>query len=527
MSFVLADIFGDGAVLQRDKTIFVHGTCDKVEGEIVARILDSKKKVVATSVKTKMEEVEDKDAPRRFLIEFESQKAGGPYTLEVSDKGSTVSIKKVYIGEVWVAGGQSNMEMPLQKTEGAQEELEAAEYDGKIHYYCVHCPGEEGSQADFKWTSVDVSCAKNMSAIGYYFMKRIREEIKDCHVAIIGCFSGGTSVSSWQSVESLEKTIEGKKMLAEFEENCAGISDKDFEVLDKEYRQAKAKWIKDYDEYALKYPNLAQDDIQKFVGECPWPPPFGKKSYRRPGGLYEDMLLKFAPYGVKGVIFYQGEEDANEHADRYGDVFKTMIEEWRNSFLDEELPFIYAQLPMYIDHDRKFMGFEDYKWPKLRQEQLRISQEVENTWIAILTDCGEFDNLHPIDKKTPANRLALLALHYVYGKTNIKAMSPRPIDIRNSGVGAVEISFAGDFNMLLFKGFEESGFQMCGPDGEYIDCNASIDMDGKSVSLYSPTILAPYKVRYAWFSYGKANLVTETGLAIMPFEMSVVKSLGS
>ena len=204
-----------------------------------------------------------------------------------------------------------------------------------------------------------------------------------------------------------------------------------------------------------------------------------------------------------------------------------MIKEWRDVFFDDQLPFIFCQLPMYISKDRKYMDYDDMAWPLLREQQQIVAIDMPNVYMAVIVDCGEFNNLFPSDKKTPGDRLALLAEKFVYGFEKVDAVSPFIIDARR-GEG-VEISFGGDYLLLnLTTGFgpDDSGFELAGDDGKFYPAEASVDFDGKTVLLSCPMVEFPSKVRYAFFSYGPTPLHAQNGLTATPFQVRIDKDLG-
>ena len=147
--------------------------------------------------------------------------------------------------------------------------------------------------------------------------------------------------------------------------------------------------------------------------------------------------------------------------------------------------------------------------------------------MAVLTDCGEFDNPYPSDKKTPGERLAALALRFVYDQEEIPAVAPYVVDIRR-GEG-IEITFGGDYtnlNLITTFASDDSGFEIAGENGVFYPALASVDFDGRTVILRNSKVEVPARVRYAYFSYGMANLVADTGLAAAPFEVAIDNTIG-
>ena len=533
MSIILNGIFKDDMVIQRDREIRIFGvTSDVSDNKIKAVITDSRRRHLS---KAETEEISEDGS---FILKLPPLSKGGPYTLRVSSTADTEKVvrRRIYAGEVWLAGGQSNMEYPLVRSEHARDEITAI-CGNNMHFYMVTAAGElddaqKEAETDSSWVMIDQDTARDMSAVAYYFSKKVSEYLSskgedDLHIGIIGCYLGSTDAASWQSTESLEKTREGMKYINDYLAEVENKSDQQYETELRMYNRLK-------ENYNAKASKLIEDDpfityagIEKKIGGAPWPPPVGRKSLRRPGALFDTMIGRIAPFGLRGVIFYLGEEDTQEHCEDYSVVFRSLIGDWRKIFMNDELPFLFCQLPMYTSKDRKYMGYDDLKWPKLRREQAKVAHEDPNTYMAVLTDCGEFDNPYPSDKKTPGERLAALALRFVYDQDEIPAVAPYVVDIRR-GEG-IEITFGGDYtNLNLNTTFasDDSGFEIAGENGVFYPALASVDFDGRTVILRNSKVEVPARVRYAYFSYGMANLVADTGLAAAPFEVAIDNTIG-
>ncbi len=533
----LNGIFRDNMVLQRDREIRVFGETGIIKrNKITASIIDPLGKVLTKGVASQIFD------DGFFCVIMPALPAGGPYTLTVSasskrEENSPITISNVYIGEVWIAAGQDNMEYPLMRTSDARYDVPRCP-ETNIHFYKVPVAGvydEEQRRAEdeTKWVTISRNTCGDMSGVDFYFARMIETyldvhgDIEDLHIGIIGCYVGGTNIASWQSLDSLKRTRVGRRYIKDYNKECALAPVGSYESIQRSYESACASYYGKVRDFLRGNPYMTYDDTVRLLGPAPWPPPVGSRDYRRPGALFDTMVLRLVPFSLRGVIFYQGEEDCNEHSVDYSVVFKTMIEDWREAFWDDNLPFIFCQLPMYISRDRKYMGYDDLKWPRLRKEQTKIAHEVPYTYMAVLIDCGEFDNMHPSDKKTPGRRLAQLALRFVYGFNELPAVCPYVLDVRRGD--GVEITFNGDFNALNLNSIfasDDTGFEVAGEDGEFIPASATIDFDGKTVILDCPSVEHPMKVRYAYFSYGMANLVSDSGLAAAPFLVSIDKAIG-
>lgn len=415
----LNGIFKDNMVLQAGRQISIFGvTWSCKNTNVISAKLKDGDKVIREG------QTHDIYEDGFFLCTLDKLPYGGPYTLEVSsvDEGpeNDVVIRDVYIGEVWIAGGQSNMEYPLGRSDNASEVVTGCPVTD-IHFYNVPLADILDKELLFSedqtdWLVIDSNTCYNMSGVAFFFARKVEEymkkhkDSKDVHIGIIGCYLGGTSVSCWQSKESLERTKEGRRFLDDYEEACSKWASED------DYIEAELGFQDDCAEYANRLNSMLADepyltylDADQRLGGGPWPPPMGPLSLRRPYALFYGTVLRIAPYAVRGVIFYQGEEDTDKHSADYAPVFTTMIEEWREVFCDKDLPFIFCELPVFNNSG------DDSGWKELRKQQKIVADTVPNTYMAELSDYGEPDNVHPSDKKTPGERLAELALRHVYG----------------------------------------------------------------------------------------------------------------
>lgn len=523
MAIRLNGIFKDNMVFQWGAELRIFGSSD-TKCTVRCELFKDEESVVAA------ESVTEEDGS--FLICADPiEEPDGPFEIRITAEGSDpVIIKNAYAGEVWLAAGQMNMEYPLARSEFAKYLIPKI---GKteIRYYKVPQAGfldeaQAKAEAESEWLDVDYETAGDMSAVAFYFAQSIESRI-DAKIGIIQCTFGNSTIDCWQSVESLMTTKEGEAYIKEFDERTSEYTPDEFDKFAAEFDKREKEYNDKLDEALIENPFLTFAEAEREIGPAPWPPPIGPRAVRHPGSFFESMILRIAPFTLRGVIFYQGESDTDGHQTEYGHAFETLIREWREVFFDDELPFIFCQLPMYISKDRKYMGYDDMSWPLLREQQQIVAIDMRNVYMAVIADCGEFDNMYPSDKKTPGDRLALLAQKFVYGFENIEAVSPFIIDARR-GEG-VEITFGGDYMLLnLTAGFgpEDSGFEVAGEDGEFFPAEATVDFDGKTILLSCPMVEYPSKVRYAFFSYGPTPLHAQNGLTATPFQVRIDKDLG-
>lgn len=523
MAISLNGIFKDNMVFQWGAELRVFGSSD-TKCTVRCELFKDEELVVEA------ESVTEEDGS--FLICADPiEEPGGPFEIRITADGEEpVIIKNAYAGEVWLAAGQANMEYPLARSEFAKYLIPKITKT-EIRYYKVPQAGfmdeaQAKAEAESEWIEVDYETAGDMSAVAFYFAQSIESRI-DAKIGIIQCTFGGSTIDCWQSVESLMTTKEGQAYIKEFDERTSEYTPDEFDKFAAEFARREKEYNDKLDTALIENPFLTYLEADREIGPAPWPPPIGPRAVRHPGSFFECMILRVAPFTLRGVIFYQGEADTDGHQTEYGHAFETLIREWREVFFDDELPFLFCQLPMYISKDRKYMGFDDMSWPLLREQQQIVAIDMRNVYMAVTVDCGEFDNMHPSDKKTPGDRLALLAQKFVYGFENTEAVSPFIIDARR-GEG-VEITFGGDYMLLnLTAGFgpEDSGFEVAGEDGEFFPAEATVDFDGKTILLSCPMVEYPSKVRYAFFSYGPTPLHAQNGLTATPFQVRIDKDLG-
>lgn len=501
-----AGVFSDHMVLQRGKPISVWGTAEP-GADVTVRLGGEPVCVRA-----------ERDG--RFFAILPPLPEGGARTLTVDAGGETVSFKDVLLGEVWLAGGQSNMEMALRDC--LQGKKEAENSAGKnVRFYTVPHVAVEGAELeraekDSRWRVCSPESTGDMSGVAWFFASRLSGAL-GVPVGIIDCSWGGTSISCWMGREQLEKTAAGKGYIDRYRALVGDKSPNDYRREMAEYFERWNDWNERVMALRAEKPKVTWEEINRVCGECPWPQPAGNESPFRPAGLYGTMLRRVCPYGLRGFLFYQGEEDV-EHWDTYDQMMVSLIDQWRGDWGDMELPFLFTQLPMYCSAS-EYASHEDSKyWALMREKQWKVSKTVSNTALAVLIDCGEFDNIHPRDKRTVGTRLALLARRAVYGE-DLVAEGPVPISALRRG-GEVELRFRNTAGELKISGDMAEGFELAGADGVY--CEARGELTADSVNLSSDNVPEPAFVRYAWTNYGPANLYNASMLPAAPFRMRVL-----
>lgn len=499
ISFGVAPMFSDHMVLQRDKEIAVWGT--GTDGERVR-----------VSLADREAEAEIKD--NQWMLRISPLSAGGPYSMKVECKDQQIVFEDVMIGEVWLAGGQSNMELELQNCDDAEEALRNANYEG-IRFYNVVKTGiitDEilRQQEQSQWRVCRSEQVRDMSAIAYFCARKLHQEL-GIAIGVIDCYIGGTSVTAWMDEETLLGTPESRAYVEEYDALLQGKTDEMYEEEMAEYNRQWKEWDDGVQAERKKNPAVTWEYLNEHVGICPWPQPAGRTSNYRPGNPYRAMVTRVIPYTLRGFWYYQGEEDVCR-TEYYGVLMKQLIELWREKWQDTNAPFILNQLPMYIAKGEK----DDKGWAVLREQQMITAQTIPDTYINILIDCGEFDNIHPTDKQTPGGRMALQCLEHVYG-IPCDADSPVCKSVRKEQEQVVAVF---DGKGLEVKGEAISLFELAGEDGIFYPASAVL-ASPQEVAVSCDLVKKPCMIRYAWTNFGQVTLYGKNGLPAAPFRMLI------
>ena len=494
-----APIFSDHMVLQREKEVALWGECD---GEEVTVSLNGRR-------------TSEKVVEGNFMAKLPPMPAGGPYRLEVTDGRDAIALEDVMVGEVWLAGGQSNMELELQNSFQGDRELEGIAGE-QVRYYQVPKKaffGEEfdREEASSAWALSGKDSAKAWSAVAYYYAKEISRKL-GITVGIIGCNWGGTSASAWMS---REKLMESGKTDSYVKEYDAIVENQVFEEYLKEreeYIAYQTEFEKNVGHYYETCEHPTWDEAISLFGENKYPGPMGPYSEFRPYGLYEVMLSRVCPYTLKGFLYYQGEEDDHK-PETYYELLCALISQWRDDWDDESLPFLLVQLPVFQNE-----GDPDFKnWPMIREAQMRAFQTVKNTGIAVILENGEYGNIHPTRKEIVGKRLALQAFCQVYGLCDAREAFGPIYDKSWTEGDAMVISLAFCEDGMVEQG-EVKGFEIAGADQVYYP--ASYEIRGNQIVLRSQQVPAPKYARYCWTNYQEIGLFGKNGIPMAPFRTS-------
>ena len=344
----------------------------------------------------------------------------------------------------------------------------------------------------------------DMSAAAYFFAMKLQPAL-NVPIGIIDCYWGGTSITCWMDEICLSWTDEGRRYLLEYERQSEGKTMETYLAEEKAWQREMDDWNEAAEALKLKQPQISPQELGKKLGPYPWHPPVGAGSPYRPHGLFHTMLERVVPYTLTGILYYQGEEDTwrTEH---YDILLAAYILRLRELFLDNELPFLNVQLPMWIDANAEA---DSKTWPRLRLAQQKVYRNLRNTGLTVLIDQGEYDNIHPTNKRVVGERLFESAMEVIYHRAAKMAV-----------FACAKYALGGSLHVLLSAPVyaRESGdylMEVAGQDGIFHP--AEVSLNGAELILTSQQVSAPIMARYAWTDYGIVCLFGPDDLPLAPF----------
>ena len=478
----LPGVLSSHMVLQRERPIHLWGWADP--GERVSVTMEALSRDAVA------------DSLGKWSVYLPPRPAGGPFRVTVAGTNRIV-LEDVLMGDVWFASGQSNMEMPLKGFPQAPLKNSAAEIAGagqpRIRLLTVPRKSSDFPLRDAaaSWTVCSPETAAPFSAVAYLFGREIsaRENVP---VGLIDSTWGGTVAESWVSLEALSSDA---ALMPVFATRARAM-------------ESQA------DVPAILVRDKREDEAARQAGrpqpQHTWHP--DPESWK-PSGLFNAMVAPFTGYGIKGVIWYQGESNSRlAYAPMYARLFPALITDWRAHWGQGDFPFLYVQIA-------NFTSSEGENWAIIREAQRR-TLAVAQTAMVVTADIGEPGNVHPADKQTVGARLALAARALVYGE-KVEFSGPA---IRQSAVEGAAVRLWFDHaEGLAAKGGAPEGFEIAGEEGRFVSATARIE--GSTVLVSDPRVPEPKHVRYGWSNAPVVNLYNGAGLPASPFttEMAIPK----
>lgn len=447
----LPTVISNGMVLQQKSNVALWGKAEP--GKKISITTSWDKKIYPVTVLP----------DGRWRTKVKTPAAGGPYDITFND-GDVQKLTNILIGEVWLASGQSNMEMPLKgfKDQPVQdaEKVIAAAKNPQIRFFNVtnvtwkkpleNCEGA--------WVNTTPISARDFSAVAYFYAKNLHEKLK-VPIGIIESDWGGTMVEAWMSNESLLKFSDDVKV-------------------------------------------PAQEDA---VNE----------NKNAPAGLFNGMIKPILGYGIKGVIWYQGEQNRDNPA-LYSKLFPAMVKQWRSDWQTGDFAFYYVQIAPYISKTPKLspaLKAMEPKVPVLREVQLQSLNAIANSGMAVIMDIGAENTIHPPNKETVGNRLSYISLANSYGDKQLNYAGPKYKNMQVQD-GKILLKFT-DADGLHFNEKESINFEVAGNDRVFYPAKAQITKDGILVS--ADQVTKPVAARYAFKAWVLGDLFNKYDLPASSF----------
>ncbi len=546
MSIVLNPIFSDGVLLQRELPVPVWGSAEPGE-----HITVSIQGVSASSVA---------DSQGAWRCELPPLAASDVEELVVAGEHERIVVRDVAVGEVFIAGGQSNMEFWMRYERHLTEALETCE-NPRIRFYDMPKCSYPGQLEDFDfsetrvWRKASKAELERFSAIGYYFACEVEAQL-DVPIGIVGCNFGGTRSCAWMApehalvaqrpqVEAFNRKLQGlsyEQLLAHGKLNPK--NDKGYttwpawnefflpvtrteEETRAFFEQEAAKSAEPADVGGLdigessaadKSDASTQDELASHPGIL-------TPTKEAPGALYTHMVLPLAPFAARGVLWYQGESDDEDPGAQacHGAALTAIINDWREVWGNPQMAFFVVQLPGY----RTWQGVDAQDWPTIRAAQEDVADTMDQVWLCSIGDVGEELDIHPKDKLVPGHRLALLALRHLYG-CDILADAPRCTDAHAAGQ-TIRLCFenAGDGLVIVDDEAGTAGATINSleviAEGKAVPFSATPMGSDLVLTLQDMPNADIYEVRFAQDNWHIINLVNSAGIPALPFAITATR----
>lgn len=502
-----AAIFQDYMILQREKPIYVWG--EGTPGmEVTARIQGKKGTAVV-------------DDTGRWKVEIPALEASEKEELLITSAEESFTYNEVAVGEVWVAGGQSNMEFWMRYEKHREEEFKNCPHRN-LRFFDVPEICYEGQEEEFDYSrqgiwreAVSQEELEYFSAVGYYFQKEIQKEL-GVPVGVIGCNWGGTITRAWMNPETVKDV--GPAWMRDYEES---IKEKD---MDEYWEKQHGNPMNDrgnpfadlFGEFVLPR-TPKREELEAFFKDVP----DGMQEYLSallpqsiPGRLYEFMLKTIAPYSIRGFLWYQGESDDVPGKNvLYQKMLTGLISDWRILWGDMKLPFLFVQLPGFR---RWLMDETENQYPIIRKCQQQVADTVENAYMCSISDAGEEWDIHPKNKKVVGERLALLAKNYVY-QIPCKCEAPRAVQAEKEG-NVIKVRFEHAEDGLQIKGEKLNELEVFAKETP-VAFEADAEGDLLKISL-KETPEGKIRICYAQTPWFLVHLYNQAEIPEIPFEIS-------
>eukprot|EP01137_Pigoraptor_chileana_P022099 Opistho-2@86628 len=482
-------IFSDNMVLQQNMEIPVWGkSCKNCE---VTVTFDN----ISREIKA--------DKKGDWQLKIPAHTAGGPFLLSISDKKQAKTLQNILVGEVWLCAGQSNMELRLEQSKEAKQEISQAS-NSQIRFFRMTAQDkarptakvvfDDSLLADLQagkfyepstWQVCTTENAAKFSAEGYYFGKLLQQQL-NVPIGLICNAVGGTTTQAYIDSASLASHPQLRQFVdANWLESTQDIHPWVLERSNENLAKTKNDVV----------PN--RKFLHPFAGAF----------------LYKNGIQPLLPFAIKGVIWYQGESNAT-HPEIHTPLFETLVKNWRNAWGQGDFPFYTVQLPAIANRSA---------WPAFRASQEELSKRIVNSGMVVTIDTGDSLDVHPTDKKTVGERLGLLALAKTYHQKNAYS---GPV-LRTYEQKGQEVHLYFDHVQELKtkdgqvpKSFVLQGYNLGGTE-ESMFYPEKIEIQPTKIILTLPANRQVTQIKYAWLPNPKCNIINEVGLPTSPFKFDL------
>lgn len=465
----MSPLYCDNMVLQKSDFTMIAGRANRQE-EVVVTIKNR-------DFRASKSVISDNDG--RWSAQLGLTKYGTDYTLEITTKSDTKIYNKVAVGEVWMASGQSNMSFAVASSSTSQD----AKPSNLIRLFKANpafpiqdsLPDSELERLnnldylrDNGWQVATKSEMDQFSAVAYFFAQKLSQNMDGVTIGLIQTSLGGATAEGFVSRNLLESDNWMVDMVGNWR-NSPMIM----------------QWCRDVAKRSLKG---AKNPLQRH--------------YFQPSFLYESRIKPMSGYTLAGVLWYQGESNA-ENIEIHEHLFPMVVKSFRGAFNSadggEKLPFYFVQLS----------SINRPSWGRMRDSQRKLATQIENCEMVVSSDYGDPTDVHPTNKKPIGERLANVALNKNYGHSNIESRSPVAVAINGKTITFTNV--AGGLKSADNK--EIRGFEVAGEDKIFKAANVTIFKNIVTLKVENP----PKYVRYAWSAYTDANLAGGTDLPVSSF----------
>ena len=454
----VANIFGDGMVLQQNSRVDLRGYADP------GAKLTVKPQWAAAPLKVCA------DADGRWTATVATPTYGGPYSLTIAEDcrgGEKLTLGDILIGEVWLCSGQSNMEMPVrgfrgQPVKGSAKLIAEANPRRQLRLYrqpnawsTVPVDDIEGA----RWTTANSADVADFSAAGYVFADQLQRSL-EVPVGIIQCAWSMSTIEAWMPRSTFES----------------------------------------------QFPDIDMPDVD--AKEFGW-------TQGTPTLLWNAMVAPWKGFPIAGVIWYQGEANS-ANPNRYERLFPAMVADWRSLFANDTLPFYAAQIAPWRDQ-----GCQLTQWAAFRKAQSNLARRVNHHEIVTTGDLGDSIFIHFPRKIEVGQRFAYLALENDYDVKGLDSRAPSPIKVSIDGHGDFIVEFSNGRHGLTPENQNLDGFEVVDGNGAVHQAEATILNGDWKVKIKNPGVVDPRELRYGYHNYFEASLFNNIGIPAEPFRLTL------